>query len=297
MTSTATTTGRQMATRCALCGQFTAGIDRDAMLDSDRWEGAEALVDEARTDAHLCVDTDPYGARWMDRLAATGQFTQDLAELIRAALARKQAGQAAAAPCGACGHPKSDHMGSQGRGLCITCYPSCSRWRRSTEPAGSASGPAVIHVHATIGQEATMTRAFNDNGEAERQDPPVRALPPASEAWWQTPTGGVVYQTRQDAAQDAASYFGGLIYVFVESASRAGFGSYGRPARLSDAKIRELLREIVQEVTDQPGGPGPWEACCLAALGPISELDGRLWELLGRAARGRAQRGGTRCTP
>lgn len=63
--------------RCGLCGQYVADSDHEALLDLDRWQWSEALVEEALVDAHQCTDTDPYGARAYDRLAAAGLVTAE----------------------------------------------------------------------------------------------------------------------------------------------------------------------------------------------------------------------------
>jgi hypothetical protein len=81
--------------RCALCGQYVAASDREAMLEASRWEWSEALVDEALVDRHLCVDQDPHGARQWARLADAGEMVPELRWLIEAELERRQA---AAAP-------------------------------------------------------------------------------------------------------------------------------------------------------------------------------------------------------
>jgi len=78
-------------TRCALCGQYVAASDREAMLEATRWEWSETLVDEALVDRHLCVDQDPHGARQWARLADAGEMVPELRWLIEAALERRQA--------------------------------------------------------------------------------------------------------------------------------------------------------------------------------------------------------------
>jgi hypothetical protein len=119
--------------RCSICQKFIATADRETLLAEHRLEWDEALVDEfLATTQHVCVDADPTGAAWMARLADTGQMRPDLRDLIAAALARKQ--EQPAAVC-ACGHPKSDHMGATGQGLCIACYPACHRYHKpATQP-------------------------------------------------------------------------------------------------------------------------------------------------------------------
>jgi hypothetical protein len=82
--------------RCSLCGQYVASSDREAMLEAQRWEWAEALVDEARTDGHVCIDRDPCGAAMLGRLADSGAVRPELRDLIAGALGRKQAAGPAA---------------------------------------------------------------------------------------------------------------------------------------------------------------------------------------------------------
>jgi hypothetical protein len=77
--------------RCSLCGQFVAAGDREAMLEAQRWQWSEALVDEALVDRHLCVDRDPFGARQWQRAAEAGEMVPELRWLIAAELERKQA--------------------------------------------------------------------------------------------------------------------------------------------------------------------------------------------------------------
>jgi len=76
--------------RCALCGQFVSEVDREQLLELDRYEWDEHLVDEARLDAHQCVDTDPYGARQWARLEDAGMLRWTLAELVSLALERRR---------------------------------------------------------------------------------------------------------------------------------------------------------------------------------------------------------------
>jgi hypothetical protein len=77
-------------TRCALCSQYVAHSDREAMLEAQQWEWDEARVDEARLDAHQCADTDPYGARQWARLEDAGMLRWTLAELISLELDRRR---------------------------------------------------------------------------------------------------------------------------------------------------------------------------------------------------------------
>lgn len=81
-------------TRCGLCGQYVSDVDREALLEAHRFEWDEALVDEARTDQHLCVDSDALGARQWARLADSGMLRPTLQELVALALERRrQAGR------------------------------------------------------------------------------------------------------------------------------------------------------------------------------------------------------------
>ncbi len=78
--------------RCGLCGQFVAIQDREALLTEERFEWDESLVDDfIAGNRHLCVDTDPHGARQWARLAEAGEMAIELRWLIEAALERQQA--------------------------------------------------------------------------------------------------------------------------------------------------------------------------------------------------------------
>jgi hypothetical protein len=78
--------------RCALCGQFVAMSDREAMLLEDRWQWSESVVDDARpASVHDCTDRDPHGARESERLIEAGLMVPELGWLIALELERKQA--------------------------------------------------------------------------------------------------------------------------------------------------------------------------------------------------------------
>lgn len=64
--------------RCGLCGCYVRDVDREVMLEPGRWEWSEDRVDEARLDAHQCIDTDPYGARTLGRLADSEMLRPEL---------------------------------------------------------------------------------------------------------------------------------------------------------------------------------------------------------------------------
>jgi hypothetical protein len=83
------TTARHNLT-CGICGHYVPQLDRETMLASARYQWDETLVDEHRADAsHVCIDSDPYGARAHGRAADTGLERPTLAELISIALERK----------------------------------------------------------------------------------------------------------------------------------------------------------------------------------------------------------------
>lgn len=51
-------------TRCALCGQLQVTEDREALLEDERFEWDEAMVDDfIAGNRHACFDVDPHGAR------------------------------------------------------------------------------------------------------------------------------------------------------------------------------------------------------------------------------------------
>jgi hypothetical protein len=80
--------------RCALCGQLQVTEDREALLEQERFEWDESLVDDfIAGNRHLYVDTDPYGALQAARLAEAGLIAPELRWLIGAALERKQAAE------------------------------------------------------------------------------------------------------------------------------------------------------------------------------------------------------------
>jgi hypothetical protein len=82
--------------RCALCGQYQITEDREALLEEERFEWDESLVDDfIAGNRHLCVDTDPYGARQSARMIEAGEMVPELRWLIAGELERRQA---AAAP-------------------------------------------------------------------------------------------------------------------------------------------------------------------------------------------------------
>ena len=75
--------------RCSLCGQFVISEDREALLEEHRFEWSEAIVDEfIAANRHLCIDTDPHGAREWARLADAGLMRPQLDWLIAAELER-----------------------------------------------------------------------------------------------------------------------------------------------------------------------------------------------------------------
>jgi hypothetical protein len=85
--------------RCAMCGQYVQTTDREAMLEADRWEWSESMIDEARAaNLHSCTDQDPHGARESERLIEAGIIRPELRWLLQAELERRQAAQAATIP-------------------------------------------------------------------------------------------------------------------------------------------------------------------------------------------------------
>ncbi len=78
--------------RCALCGQLQITEDRELLLEQERFEWDESLVDDFITGSrHLCVDTDPHGARESARMIEAGLMVPELRWLIEAELERRQA--------------------------------------------------------------------------------------------------------------------------------------------------------------------------------------------------------------
>jgi hypothetical protein len=78
--------------RCSLCGQFVASQDREALLEEHRLEWDEAMVDDFIAGSrHICIDTDPHGARASARLIEAGLIAPELRWLIEAELERRQA--------------------------------------------------------------------------------------------------------------------------------------------------------------------------------------------------------------
>jgi hypothetical protein len=83
--------------RCGLCGQLQITEDREALLEDERFEWDECLVDDfIAGNRHLCVDTDPYGARESARLIEAGLMVPELRWLIAGELERRQAAGPAA---------------------------------------------------------------------------------------------------------------------------------------------------------------------------------------------------------
>jgi hypothetical protein len=76
--------------RCALCGRDVAEVDRDALLELDRYEWDDALVEEYLADMHVCDDSDPLGVRAWARLSDAGMLRQTLQEAISLALERRR---------------------------------------------------------------------------------------------------------------------------------------------------------------------------------------------------------------
>jgi hypothetical protein len=78
--------------RCGLCGQYQIIEDREALLEQERFEWDESLVDDfIAGNRHLCVDVDPHGARESARLIEAGLVVPELRWLIEAALECRQA--------------------------------------------------------------------------------------------------------------------------------------------------------------------------------------------------------------
>jgi hypothetical protein len=78
--------------RCSLCGQYQITEDREALLEQERFEWDESLVDDfIAGNRHLCFDTDPHGARESERLIEAGEMVPELGWLIALELERRQA--------------------------------------------------------------------------------------------------------------------------------------------------------------------------------------------------------------